>query len=146
MINLKYPINLVLIDDDSDMLDLMEFYLKHNKDFKVSKFTSAIEGLKYINDNDVAIAIVDINMDEMKGDEVLRKINVIGQGTQVIIATASNNLLTFTSCYNEKASAFIFKPFSQVKFVETIQSTHTLLRKWNEVFLEMMKRKHKESA
>jgi DNA-binding NtrC family response regulator len=146
MINLKYPINLVLIDDDPDMLDLMEFYIKHNKEYKVTKFTSPKDALQFINDNDVAIAIVDINMDEMKGDEVLRKVNEIGQGTQVIIATASNNLLTFTSCYNEKASGFIFKPFSQVKFIEVINSTHLILKKWNSVFLEMMKRKHKESA
>jgi DNA-binding NtrC family response regulator len=146
MLNLKYPLNLVLIDDDSDMLDLMEFYIRNDKEFNVIKFTSPKEAIEFMKYNDTSIAIVDINMEEMSGDKVLRKINEIGLGTQVIIATASNNLLTFTACFTEKASGFMFKPFTQEEFLKTIDTTHRSIKTWHEVFLKMMKRKHKENA
>ncbi len=146
MLNLKYPLKLILIDDDSDMLDLMEFYIKNSKDFEVLKFTSPKEAIEFMKHNETAIAIVDINMKEMSGDEVLRKINKIGLGTQVIISTASNNLLTFTACFNEKASGFLFKPFTQEQLLETIEHTHKIIKTWHEVFIAMMKRKHKENA
>lgn len=146
MLNLNYPLNVVLIDDDPDMLDLMEFYLRNNTNYKSHKFTSPILALDFMSNNQTAIAIVDINMDEMAGEEVLRKVNELGHGTQVIIATASNNLLTFTACFHEKATGFIFKPFTQEKFLQTIEHSHSSIKSWHNIFLEMMKRKHKKSA
>ena len=146
MLNLNYPLNLVLIDDDPDMLDLMEFYVRNNSNFKAHKFTSPILALEFMSNNQTAIAIVDINMEEMAGEVVLRKVNELGHGTQVIIATASNNLLTFTACFHEKATGFIFKPFTQERFLSTIESAHTCIKSWHGIFIEMMKRKHKNSA
>ncbi|OUR92986.1 hypothetical protein A9Q84_21000 [Halobacteriovorax marinus] len=146
MFILKYPLKVVLIDDDPDMLDLMEFYAKRNADLEVYKFTSPLAALEYMTKEEVQIAIVDINMQEMFGDEVLRRINKLGQGTEVIIVTASDNLMNFTACYRLRASGFIFKPFTQELFMKTIHNSHTNIKNWNNVFRAMMKRKHKNTA
>lgn len=146
MYSLNYPLNLVLIDDDPDMLDLMEFYLRNQSDYKISKFVNPEEAVKFMENNPTHIAIVDINMEQMYGDEVLRAINELGQGTEVIIATASNNLMTFTACWRLRASGFLFKPFTQELFLQTVENSHINLKNWHDVFLKMMKRKHKSSA
>jgi DNA-binding NtrC family response regulator len=144
MIKVNYPLKVVLVDDDQDSLDLMEAYFKDNPTtYLPLKFTSPLDALEFIKKNeDVHLAIVDINMDEMKGDDVLEKINEMQNGMQVIIVTASDNLFNFTSSYLKRANGFIFKPFQKEHFLKVVEYSHQNIVRWSAVFMDMMSKKH----
>lgn len=142
MFKIKDPVKVALIDDDHDMLDLMDLYLKNNEQYETIKFSSPLDFLKYIEDNEVHIAVLDINLNEMFGDEVLRKINELEAGIEVIIITASNTLINFTSCYKNRANGYLLKPFREEHFTHAIGRSYDNILEWNKVFKEMMNRKH----
>ncbi|PIK14376.1 response regulator [Halobacteriovorax sp. JY17] len=144
MFLLQYPIKIVLVDDDPDSLSLMSNYLKGNESFAVSSFTSPKEALSFMTENETQIAIIDINMKEMYGDRLLDHIIKLEQGTELIVITASDNLLNFTACYKLRANGFIFKPFDKDSFLTTVENSHKNLINWNNVFTQMMMRKHGE--
>ncbi|MCB9060309.1 MAG: response regulator [Halobacteriovoraceae bacterium] len=142
MLKIEYPLSVILIDDDKDTLILLENFLKGEIDYKIFSFTSPKKALEHIEHHGAQIAIVDINMSEMPGQEVLEKIHKMGHGTEVIIITAEDNLINFTSCYRKKASSFIFKPIKKEIFLKEINYCHDIIKKWNTVFMDMIKRRH----
>ncbi|ATH06423.1 hypothetical protein BIY24_00235 [Halobacteriovorax marinus] len=142
MFILQYPIKIVLVDDDQDALNLMSSFLKGNEHFDVLSFTSPKKALSFMTENEVHIAVIDINMKEMYGDRLLDAIIKLESGTQVIITTASDNLINFTACYRLRANGFIFKPLKKDSFIKVIENSHKNLINWSQVFEEMMMRKH----
>lgn len=145
MLIIHYPLKVVIVDDDKDMLELMSYYIQGRDDYEPVIFTNPKEALDWMRHNEVQIAILDINMNSMKGDELIREINELGSGTEVIIVTASNQLMNFAECYRQRASGFLFKPLSKNSFLETLDRCHTNIMRWNFVFKEMLHRKHHNS-
>ncbi len=142
MFILQYPIKIVLVDDDKDSLTLMNQFLKDNEKYEIYSFTSPKDALEFMSENETQIAIVDINMKEMYGDRLLSKIIGLESGTEVVIITASDNLINFTACYKLRANGFMFKPLEKKAFNSIVENSHKNLINWNNVFSEMIMRKH----
>ncbi|WP_372654910.1 two-component system response regulator [Halobacteriovorax sp.] len=142
MFILQYPIKIVLVDDDPESLTLMNRFLENNDKFDIYSFTSPKEALEFMKENETQIAVVDINMKEMYGDRLLSNIIDLESGTEVIIITASDNLINFTACYKLRANGFMFKPLEKKSFNAIVENSHKNLINWNNVFSEMIMRKH----
>lgn len=144
MLKIEYPLSVVAIDDDEDILNLIKVYFKDLEDYELTTFTSANEALLHIEKNGCRIAIVDINMEEMAGPDVLKEVLEMGYGTEVIIITAEDNLMNFTACYRNKATSFLFKPLNKKDLLEEVDICHENIIRWKTVFTEMMGRKQEK--
>ncbi len=81
--------------------------------YKVIPVMRGAQALTYLENGECDIILLDINMPEMDGFEVLEKIRTMEQckNIPVIFLTADNDTETETRCFKEGAIDFIAKPF-----------------------------------
>lgn len=83
------PINILIVDDREENIVALDALLKRN-DIKIFSTTSPNEGLKMAWENNIAIALVDVQMPEMDGFEFVQmlKSNPRTKDILVIFVTA----------------------------------------------------------
>lgn len=64
---------ILIVDDEQEITDLISLYLE-NESFTVFKSYSASDALKYINEEKLDMAILDIMLPDMNGLEICKKI------------------------------------------------------------------------
>ncbi|MGN0665671.1 MAG: diguanylate cyclase domain-containing protein [Huintestinicola sp.] len=81
--------------------------------YKVTAVTMGAHALKFLENNTCDLILLDINMPEMDGFEVLRRIKADEKNCNipVIFLTADNDAETESRCLEEGALDFIAKPF-----------------------------------
>lgn len=103
--------NILVVDDDKLNLTAAKRVLCD--EYKVTAVMRGAQALSYLEGNDCDIVLLDINMPEMDGFEVLEKMRCIErcQKIPVIFLTADNDSVTEARCFNTGAVDFIAKPF-----------------------------------
>lgn len=81
--------------------------------YKVTAVTSGKQALRFLENNMCDLILLDINMPEMDGFEVMRKIrqNNALDDISIIFLTADSDAETESRCLEEGADDFIAKPF-----------------------------------
>ncbi|MGN1146975.1 MAG: diguanylate cyclase domain-containing protein [Lachnospiraceae bacterium] len=103
--------NVLIIDDNK--LNLATARKVLSEEYKVIPVIKGTQALTYLQNGDCDIILLDINMPEMDGFEVLKKIREMEhcKNIPVIFLTADNDSETETRCFNAGAIDFITKPF-----------------------------------
>ena len=102
----------ILVVDDNKM-NLMTAKKVLNDEYKVIPVMKGQQALTYLENSECDVILLDINMPEMDGFEVLEKIHGMEKcrNIPVIFLTADNDSETETRCFREGAIDFIAKPF-----------------------------------
>ena len=102
---------ILVVDDDNLTLALAKSVL--NEKYKVVPVIKGKRALTYLENGKCDIILLDINMPEMDGFEVLSRIREMEQcrNIPVIFLTADIDAETETRCFKEGAVDFIGKPF-----------------------------------
>ena len=103
--------NILIIDDNK--LNLATARKVLSDEYKVIPAIKGTQALSYLENGSCDIILLDINMPEMDGFEVLRRIRQMEHclNIPVIFLTADNDAETETRCFREGAIDFIAKPF-----------------------------------
>ncbi len=103
--------HILIVDDNKTSLSTAKSAL--NDAYKVTAVTSGAQALKFLEKNLCDIILLDINMPEMDGFEVMRKIRENSERADIpiIFLTADSDAETESRCLEEGASDFIAKPF-----------------------------------
>ncbi|MGN1415511.1 MAG: diguanylate cyclase domain-containing protein [Oscillospiraceae bacterium] len=103
--------NILIVDDNK--LNLTAARKVLSGDYKVIPVMRGAQALTYLESGECDIILLDINMPEMDGFEVLAKIREMekGKNIPVIFLTADSDSETETRCFKEGAIDFIAKPF-----------------------------------
>jgi len=79
--------NILVVDDEKTFADVLcENFLRSGEN--ASTMNNAVDAIHYLKDNDVDVVILDINMPDMNGIEVLRQMKEINPTLPVILSTA----------------------------------------------------------
>ncbi len=116
----------IIIDDESEILDLLSKALSRNKDLKVSTFSNPVQGVNAAISQNVDLVLTDIMMPEMDGIEVLGKIKEKNKDIIVVMMTAYSTLDKVLNTHSKGAEHYIMKPFDSLKIVE--EKVVTLLK------------------
>ena len=102
----------ILIVDDNK-LNLTSARAVLNDRYKITAVMKGTQAITFLENNKCDIILLDINMPDMDGFEVLEHIRKIPgcETTPVIFLTADNDFKTETRCFNAGALDFIAKPF-----------------------------------
>ncbi|MDL2301724.1 response regulator [Lachnospiraceae bacterium OttesenSCG-928-D06] len=101
--------NIIAIDDESAALRELERALnKIVEDANINLFTSAIKALEYAQENIVDVAFVDIQMYEMHGLILAKKLKDIHKSVNIIFVTAHSDYAL--GAFNMHASGYLLKP------------------------------------
>ena len=116
MNNEKYSI--VIIDDETEILNVLSRFLARNANFSVSTYSNPISGLNAIEKSNVDLVLLDIMMPQMNGLEVLEKLKINNPEQKVIMMTAYSTLDKVLKSHKEGATNYVMKPFDSLQILE----------------------------
>ena len=103
--------HLLIVDDDKINLTAARSALSDT--YKITAVTMGVQALKFLENNTCDLILLDINMPEMNGFEVMARIreNPSLSAIPIIFLTADNDPEIESRCLKEGAMDFISKPF-----------------------------------
>lgn len=123
------PDKILVIDDEAEIADLIETYLK-NENYTVFKFYSSQEALACIQTVEFDLAVLDVMMPEIDGLTLCQKIRA--QYTYpIIMLTAKDGELDKITGLTLGADDYITKPFLPLELVARIKSQLRRYKQYN---------------
>ena len=83
--------SIVYVDDDQDMLSLVQVVLEQVTGVEVKTFTSPTKALADIRLNTPDMVILDYHMPQMRGTEIMQKIQHMGLNVPITFFTAQSS-------------------------------------------------------
>jgi DNA-binding response OmpR family regulator len=111
---------ILIIDDESRMLDLISLYLLP-KNYKVIKYTSAIDAIQYLQSHEVDLILLDIMMPELDGWEACKIIRK-KWNYPIIMLTALTEKPDVVKGLSMGADDYISKPFDGDELIARIEA------------------------
>lgn len=118
----------LLVEDDVQLNTTIQNFLLF-KNYSVTALTDGIKALEQIDANGYDLYIIDINIPNIDGLEIIRYIRNKDLVTPVIIITASLELQNFKTAFEYGCSEYIKKPFYleelEIRIDNLVQKTET---------------------
>lgn len=113
--------NVLVLDDEKEIADLVEVYLK-NENYNVYKFYTSEEAINCINTLDLDIAILDVMIQGKNGFEICKYIREKGLKFPIIMLTAKIEDNDKIRGLTLGADDYITKPFNPLELVARVKS------------------------
>lgn len=106
----------IIVDDEPLALDLIKSYVEKTPMLQLENtFTNPFKALSYLIDNDIDLILLDINMPELSG---LQLLNSLSKKPLVIFTTAYPEF--GAESYNYDAVDYLLKPINYVRFLKSV--------------------------
>jgi len=106
----KTSTRVAVVDDDASVRKALGRLLAASS-FEITKFVSATEFLKSLNEQSPQCLVVDFHMPEITGLDLHRRLATVGINIPTIVITAHNKPGLRERCEGAGAAAFLEKPF-----------------------------------
>ncbi len=113
--------SILIIDDEKEICESIKMILEY-EGYQVNAFTSAKEGLQKISDLPYSGMLLDIQMPEMSGFEVLQKVKKSNPNISVIIISAHGSVENAIKATRLGAFDFIEKPIDRDKLLISVRN------------------------
>lgn len=110
--------SIVIIDDETEILNVLSRYLSRNPHFSVTTYSNPVSALSTIGNSKVDLVLLDIMMPQMNGLEVLEKLKTNNPEQKVIMMTAYSTLDKVLKSHKEGATNYVMKPFDSLQALE----------------------------
>ena len=124
--------NILIVDDEKEIADLVEVYLK-NENYNVYKFYDSEDAIKCINEKDLDMAILDIMISGRNGFQICKYIRDKGLKFPIIMLTAKIEDNDKIKGLTLGADDYITKPFNPLELVARVKSQFRRYTLYNEV-------------
>lgn len=115
-------LNIVIIDDEKAMLDIIATLLE-DRNMKCHLFESGKEALRFILQNNIDVAIIDLSMPEINGIEIISKIRNFSKDLPIIAMSGMDWKETLLQgALITGANKTLKKPFDSQTLYSTIKS------------------------
>lgn len=114
---------ILVVDDDKTNLTLAQKIL--SPEYRIAACNSGVAALKYLEKNQPDLILLDINMPEMDGFEVLKQLRkkVSSSTVPVIFLTADSQTDTEVKCLQMGAMDYVRKPFVPDILLSRVEKT-----------------------
>ena len=130
--NMHLP-TILLVDDEEDILFSTQVMLKKAVPCKVQTISDSTRVMPYLEGQDVALVVLDLQMPGVTGQELLQMISYAYPNTPVLIVTAAHTVETAVDCMKLGASDYLLKPVEKGRLVASVVRALELFRLRNEV-------------
>ncbi|MFH1386753.1 MAG: sigma-54 dependent transcriptional regulator [bacterium] len=110
---------ILAIDDEADVLETYRSIL--TKKYEVLTATSGQKGLELLKDNPVALILLDMKMPKMDGLETLKAIKAADPNLEVIMITATKDVVSAVEAMKLGALDYLTKPFDVKELMVVIE-------------------------
>lgn len=105
--------NIIIIDDESEILTMLERFLSRSGDYTVRTFNNPLTAISSIP-KDADLILLDIMMPQMSGIEALPKLLEKVPDAKVLMMTAYSTLDKVLNSHRYGATDYIMKPFDSL--------------------------------
>lgn len=113
--------SIFIIDDEKEICESIKMILEY-EGYAVDYSTSALAGLKRIEENQITCLLLDIQMPEMSGFEVLKRVKESIPSLSVIIISAHGSIENAIKATRLGAFDFIEKPIDRDKLLISVRN------------------------
>ena len=122
--------NILVLDDEKEIADLVEVYLK-NENYNVYKFYTSDEAIKCIDIVKLDCAILDIMISGKNGFEICKYIRSKNYTFPIIMLTAKIEVTDKINSLSLGADDYITKPFSPLELIARVKACIRRYTKYN---------------
>jgi DNA-binding NtrC family response regulator len=111
---------IVIIDDESDLLDLLKLILTEKTDYTILTTTDPKQALDWCREYHADVLISDLRMPQLEGIELLKLLKQQDEAIPFIIMTAYGTIESAVEAMRQGAFDYITKPFRKEQILMTI--------------------------
>ena len=104
----------MIVDDEDLILSSLETFLTM-RGYEVHTSNNPVEALERIEFEKFHVVLMDINMPQMTGLELLKRVKTARPTVQVIMMTAYTTIQKCIECVERGASDYLLKPFEDME-------------------------------
>lgn len=123
--------NILIVDDEKDITDLLELYLK-NDNYNVYKYYSSIDVVKDLNKLNIDLAILDVMMPNIDGFKLCSIIRE-KYNFPIIFATAKVEDIDKINGLSIGADDYVTKPFEPLELMARVKAQLRRYKKYNTI-------------
>lgn len=112
--------NILIVDDDREIVDAIEFYLKP-EGFNILKAYDGLEAIENLIDSNIDLVIMDVMMPNMDGLKATLKIRE-NNNIPIILLSAKDQDMDKILGLNMGADDYISKPFNPLELIARVKS------------------------
>jgi len=142
----KIPLKIALVDDDPAILDLYSFICTEIEEVEPVPFTNPREAVARILSQEFSVVVTDINMPELKGDELIKMCHDSEWRVDYIVVTGMVNLTLSYNCFRLGIEDIFIKPVNPLFLQESIARVVQRYARYNTVAGNILTEKKKHSG
>ncbi len=119
MEKLKKP-SAIVVDDDSMMLEMLKFILRSEHYPVIGEASNGKDAIALCARKKPGLVLLDINMSEMDGMQVLEEIRKISPATIVLMVSAEATIDKVNEAMEKGADGFVVKPLNPASVLDKI--------------------------
>lgn len=109
---------IAIIDDEQDILDTLQRFLKRSEKFEIETFSNPTNALHRIENGEFDLILLDIMMPNVNGMDVLKQVKQSNPNVKVIMMTAYSTIDKVIESNKTGAEDYVTKPFVSLRDVE----------------------------
>ena len=109
---------ILVVDDDSDLLDVVEDYLE---EYNVCRGSSGRDGIEKMTSQSIDLVITDVHMPDGNGYAFLEFLKVEFPNVPVILMSGVDDIDVAQESLDRGAITFIFKPFDRSELGQAVE-------------------------
>lgn len=111
----------VIIEDEYPAREELKYFISKNENIHLQKeFENPIDALKYLHENKVDAAFLDINMPDLDGVSLGKIISKLNPNMKIIFITAYREYAA--DAFEIKAFDYLLKPYSETRINEVLEN------------------------
>ncbi|HBT40565.1 MAG TPA: sigma-54-dependent Fis family transcriptional regulator, partial [Rhodospirillaceae bacterium] len=112
---------LLLVEDDPPLARVYQEYLK-SEPYEVIHAETGKEALKALGEGSFDALVLDVQLPDMSGLEILKKVSQENSRTAVVVITAHGSINMAVDAMREGAADFLMKPFNAERLIFTLRN------------------------
>ncbi len=144
--SLKTKINLLITDDDKDIREIFVEILKRSGYNNVDSAGTGEEAIEILSSKFIDIALIDLNLPDINGIDLISQYRTISPDTEFIIITGYGSIDSAIKAMQFDVGGYLEKPISGDKLLRTLEEVlikHNLKLE-NQRFLKDLENANKE--
>jgi len=138
---MNYPKTILHIDDDPTLTRLVAQHLRP-LGYEVTCLHAPTQALRTLSESHYRLILLDIDMPEINGLDLLQQIKKGYGGSQVIMLTGLVSMFTLLQSYQFGAEYCVFKPLTSVApLLEAVEAVFRKIDHWWGVLAEFRKQR-----
>jgi DNA-binding NtrC family response regulator len=110
----------LIVDDDREMRRVLAEFLE-GEGFEVTQASDAAETLERVREASCDVVVLDKNLPDWSGVDILPTVRTLVPGTPVVVITAFGDAHTHDEAFTRGAYDLLLKPFSLDDLLEVLQ-------------------------